>query len=94
MEVFFAWEKLRIVFTVFYLIALSVAPAFLFFGGDQFTVGRVLLVLVSANLLICIGPAGENYLCWFGLRRGVARIIIYAILNVLLLIWFWIMSVS
>ncbi len=71
MEVFFAWEKLRLAFNalllvivVFMMLRAGFNPlAIVFFGEDA----------VLANLCYCVGPVAEGYLCWLGLPRIVVR---------------------
>jgi hypothetical protein len=93
MQVFFAWEKLRILLNICATISMCVAPAFLFVRGDHFT-GNFFAFLVAANLLACIGPVGENYFCWFGIRRSVSRAISLFFLAITFFIWIWILSLS
>lgn len=93
MEVFFAWEKLRVLFNIVAIINILLGPKILLplspFNSEMF-----LLALLMANVFASIGPTGENYLSWFGFRRTAARIIMFASLAILLLLWCWLAPIA
>src|SRR5579864_3672300 len=64
MEVFFAWEKLRLLYNGLLIVVVLVRFEFNF---------RVILFFVEpaiyANLCFCAGPVAEGYLTWFGVPR-------------------------
>jgi hypothetical protein len=78
MEVFFAWEKIRLFANL--VLALNVCFAArvskpVMSSKDLFAVGMVFLVF---NIIFCAGPVAENYLAWLGAARrpfrSVARV--------------------
>jgi hypothetical protein len=76
MEVFFAWEKLRILYNGLLIVAvLGVALK----SGYSMLAGIFFLEpAIYANLGFCAGPVAEGYLCWFGLPRRTCRWAIFA----------------
>ena len=66
MAVFFAWEKLRLVFN-FLLFGMMLC----YFNPleSPFLAGRAVELAVAANLCFCAGPVVENYLCWLAFPR-------------------------
>lgn len=73
MQVFFAWEKLRIVYNVVLatLVLVAIGPE----------IGTILegtvLGAIGANVAFCAGPFVENYLCWMGGSRSVVRWVVF-----------------
>jgi len=86
MEVFFAWEKRRIFFNTFAMLAMGFVPRLFFNAREFFTVANILIALVFANILYCVGPVGENYWCCLGIPRGIARVIMYFALMILFIV--------
>jgi hypothetical protein len=78
MEVFFAWEKLRLAYNALLavtgigmmILKAEFSPLIVVFAA-----GPILL----ANLCFCVGPVAEGYLCWFGLPRRPVRWIIFGL---------------
>jgi hypothetical protein len=75
MQVFFAWEKLRLIYNIVLvftavLICWPILP-FIFVE----TLGAALI----ANVMYCAGPVAECYLCWFGVPRLIARAIVFVL---------------
>ena len=62
MAVFFAWEKLRVLYNLvlFAVVICNFNP----FDSLILAV-RFLELTVAANLCFCVGPVLENYFCWF-----------------------------
>ena len=72
MEVFFAWEKLRLVFNgLLVTIAVAMMIHKLAFSPLIAILGAYPALL--ANLGFSLGPIAEGYLCWFGMQRSAAR---------------------
>jgi hypothetical protein len=71
MQVFFAWEKLRIVYNLLLaLLVLSIR------GSDVFDLlPNFIEAAILANVCYCVGPVAEGYLCLLGLKRIPARLI-------------------
>jgi len=69
MQVFFAWEKLRIVYNVILatLVLVAIGPEI---GA---IIEETVVAAILANLAFCAGPFVENYLCWIGGSRRVVR---------------------
>jgi len=76
MEIFFAWEKLRLAYNALLaIIVLSMAGK------------AVIPVLIHAcwagpiaNLMFCAGPVSESYLVWlFGAPRPIARWVVFGL---------------
>ena len=75
MEVFFAWEKLRLIFNaVLLLVVLSICGP-----GVIEIIGEAILGALCANLMYCAGPVGECYLNWFGMPRVWARVLLFVL---------------
>jgi hypothetical protein len=75
MEVFFAWEKLRLVYNaVLILIVLLVMRQAIIDCIEDAIVGAI-----CANLMFSSGPVIESYLSWCGVPRIVARGIIFSL---------------
>ncbi len=75
MEVFFAWEKLRLIYNgVLVVIAVVVCgpPVVLM-------IGEAILGAIAANLMFCAGPVGECYLAWWGVPRLAARWVLFVL---------------
>src|SRR4051812_765664 len=72
MEVFFAWEKLRVAYNVI-LVAVTVVK--LLNTKDDWG----LQPLVMANVAFCVGPVAEGYLCWLGVKRPSARALLFGL---------------
>jgi hypothetical protein len=75
MEVFFAWEKLRLLYNSMLIVAVL---------GTALKAGYSMLVgiffvepAIYANLCFCAGPVAEGYLTWLGLPRRPCRWIIF-----------------
>lgn len=79
-SVFWAWERLRLwynaVLILLTIIGLSI------FGVSELRPRRLVALLafgaMIANVGFCIGPCLEGYLAWFGARRPVARLMVFA----------------
>jgi len=73
MRVFFAWERLRLLFNLL-LIAVTVSYAVLSSKATHpvFWV-KAVSEGVLANVCFCAGPVAEGYLCWLGVPRVPAR---------------------
>jgi hypothetical protein len=81
MQVFFVWEKLRILYNVILIVALG----FLFTGlkGEPLglrDLGRGLFIVFLMNVWFCAGPVGEGYLSLFGVPCRVSRGIMLAVI--------------
>jgi hypothetical protein len=75
MEVFFAWEKMRLLYNALMgvlVICIVVKAGFGFSIGVWIAEGAVL-----ANLCFCIGPIAEGYLCWLGLPHQTTRWVLF-----------------
>ena len=71
MEVFFAWEKLRLLYNgllILLVMAMAVKSGFSPFVGVMFG-----LHALVANLCFSAGLVVEGYLCWLGLPRQTCR---------------------
>jgi hypothetical protein len=78
MAVFFAWEKLRLVYNAVLAI---VVLGFLGVSGAETSLRfwfQLALAAGGANLCFCAGPVAEGYLCWFGLERRTVRVLLFA----------------
>jgi hypothetical protein len=77
MQIFFAWEKLRLLFNA---ILTVVTVAIILWEGASVLV-LVLLIgeAVVINLCFCAGPVGEGYLAWIGLNRTFVRWSLFAV---------------
>lgn len=70
-QVFFVWEKLRLVHNALFVLALLLR-----YGGSwrsQFTSYEWFLILATVNACFCTGPIAESYLTCFGVPRWAAR---------------------
>ena len=76
MELFFAWEKLRVLYNGILLGITVIWKS----RGDWISWPTLLFSIVVANGLFCAGPVLENYLCWFGLPRSLVHGIIFCLL--------------
>jgi hypothetical protein len=71
MQVFFAWEKLRLIISAV-LVAWFIYLVFpLREGSDRPDWGRYLAILIFFNICLCVGQVGEGYLYWVGISRSV-----------------------
>jgi len=86
MSVFFAWEKLRIVYNLL-LIALVVIE--LGIEGTLITLPLLFGGAVAANICFCVGPVAEGYLCCIGVERIRARLALFALGMILSLALTW-----
>jgi hypothetical protein len=70
MEVFIAWERLRLIYNamLFVVVLVRVTPL-----GVLFMAPFLLEPAVIANLCFCAGSVGEGYLCLLGIERRFAR---------------------
>jgi hypothetical protein len=76
-ELFFIWEKLRVGYNMIMLAVLMI-KASNWHGGFVDYFGRDFwFSLVVVNIAFCAGPVAENYLFLCGVRRRLARIIIF-----------------
>jgi hypothetical protein len=75
MEVFFAWEKLRLIYNA--LLIIVVLAMLLQAGSSPLTAVFFALHALAANLFFCAGPVGEGYLCWIGVSRQSSRWIVF-----------------
>jgi hypothetical protein len=77
MAVFFAWEKLRIVYNLLLMgVVLSLGLA----AGKNHNIAFWVNMACQgfmANVCFCAGPVAEGYLCWIGCERRVARWILF-----------------
>src|SRR5262245_2258262 len=72
MQVFFSWEKLRLPYNAALAIVVlsrigSIALDF---------VPHLIEAAILANICFCMGPVAESYLCWWKVRRLIARWIV------------------
>jgi hypothetical protein len=72
MQVFFSWEILRLPYNAALVIVVlsqigSIALDF---------VPHLIEAAILANIYFCMGPVAESYLCWWKVRRLVARLIV------------------
>jgi hypothetical protein len=75
MEVFFAWEKLRLVYNgVLLVVSLSICG-----WAVVDVVVEAVLAALCANLMYCAGPVGECYLTWFGVPGVAARSLLFVL---------------
>ena len=75
MQVFFAWEKLRIIYNI-----VLVAIVLVMCGrAIPFIIGEALASALAANLMFCAGPVAECYLHWLGVPRVPARVVLFAL---------------
>lgn len=77
MQVFFAWEKLRFYYNVLLLISTFyiVIPSVERIGGITVVfIPEVLLMPLIWNVLFCVGPVLEGYLCLCRVPRLLARL--------------------
>jgi len=72
MEVFFAWEKLRILYNGLLIVAVLIRFEFILEVIPFFVEPAI-----YANLCFCAGPVAEGYLCWFGLPRQPCRWVVF-----------------
>jgi hypothetical protein len=91
MEVFFAWEKLRVVFNAIYG-----AGIFCFMSGlkgplPENFVAQIATITFLVNATISMGSVFEGYLCWMGARRMPAKVAAAVTVNaasiMILVIW-------
>jgi hypothetical protein len=74
MELFFFWEKLRLILNLPLIVVASCAMSRL---------GEFCWLILGCNLYFCLGPVLEGYLCWFGVPRGGARLLSLGLLPLL-----------
>lgn len=75
MDIFFAWEKLRIAYNgVLILIVICVCGRAVIFILDS-----ALVAAICANLMFCAGPVVECYLAWAGVPRLAARCAVFGL---------------
>jgi len=72
-EVFFAWERLRLVYNAI-LVAVVL---FRRLGGEDLQVQFLVENALFANLCFCVGPVAEGYLVCIGLRRKAMRWLLF-----------------
>jgi hypothetical protein len=72
MEVFFAWEKLRLLYNGLLIVAVLIRFQFILEVIPFFVEPAI-----YANLCFCAGPVAEGYLCWFGLPRQPCRWVVF-----------------
>src|SRR6516225_2375454 len=78
MDVFFAWEKLRLLYNG--LLILAVSAILLNAGHNVLVVGMVFVEpAIYANLFFCAGPVVEGYLSWLGFRHPACRWYIFTV---------------
>jgi hypothetical protein len=82
MSAFASWELLRIVYNAALLLIVLLAGGVLAprgaFDDRAFWVFLVKCA-IGANLCYCLGPIGEGYLVLVGVRRGLARTILFLV---------------
>jgi hypothetical protein len=92
MAVFFAWEKLRVLFNALYALALCYVTSGLRGIDERFFV-FLLIVVLLLNAVFSVGPVVEGYLCWFGSKRLFARWLALVAVNLgvagIFVIWAW-----
>ena len=71
MQVFFAWEKLRVVYNGILLVHLFAKLSKI--SRNEFRTGEFLNFLLVINLFLSTGPVVEGYLCWLRVPRTMAR---------------------
>jgi NhaP-type Na+/H+ or K+/H+ antiporter len=67
MQVFFAWEKIRVFWNLLIFILLGLVL--------RCSPREFFLFLIAFNICFCTGPAIEGYLCWIGVPRLAARVV-------------------
>ena len=75
MDVFLAWEKLRIVYNgvLVSIVVISIL------SGRDFNPFVLIEGALFANLCYCSGPVAEGYCCLFGISRQFARAVIFIV---------------
>jgi hypothetical protein len=74
-DVFLAWEVLRFYYNG--ILALLSLILFLPYLNLPSTWGLFLVGAVAANLCFSVGSCAEGYMAWLGIKRAVARPIIF-----------------
>jgi hypothetical protein len=72
MEVFFAWEKLRLLYNGLLILAVLIRFQFILEVIPFFVEPAI-----YANLCFCAGPVAEGYLCWLGLAHQPCRWVVF-----------------
>ena len=79
MDVFFAWERRRIVYNIIlspYLVVFASG----FRAGEEFAWKFFLTSWFALNISFCSSPTLEGYLCWFGLPRALSRQVVFVVI--------------
>ena len=89
MQVFLAWEKLRVVYCIVVFLWLFKVMSSL--RGDGFDWKRLFGMMFVFNVCFCAGPVAEGYLCCFHVPRMIARwvVVSIAIMGSVLALEFW-----
>ena len=77
MEIFFAWEKLRLLHNGVFFLALFLRNGTLL--SPAFTLYEFILIAATVNACYSTGPIVESYLTWFGVPRALARWSVFGI---------------
>lgn len=81
MQVFFAWEKLRVLYNVILITGLLAKYSGMRGGlGDRW-LWDFCFFLFLTNACVSTGPVIEGYLCYFGLPRRAARWISFLVVT-------------
>jgi hypothetical protein len=74
MDVFVAWEKLRLVYNLILMaVVLALANPLGLLIGLPLLLPFLLEGALSANICFCAGPVVEGYLCLLGVKRHLSR---------------------
>ena len=72
MEVFFAWEKLRLLYNGLFIVVVLIRLEF-----NLLAIPFFVEPAIYANLCFCAGPVAEGYLCWLGLPHQPCRWVVF-----------------
>ena len=87
MEVFFAWEKLRILLNLNRRAGGN--PISRITRKPQIPLGDFVAALVEVNIFFCVGIFVEGYCSWLGIRRTLSRLFTFILLLLGMLYAFW-----
>jgi hypothetical protein len=75
MEVFFAWEKLRLVYNAVLVVVVLIKARFV----DDMGLESLIPGALIANLCFCTGPIAEGYFCLLGFPRPIGRPLLFCL---------------
>ena len=75
LEVFFAWEKLRVVYNYVLLMVVAIVAGV----ATMDLLPNLIELAIAANLLFCSGSVVENYIACCGIRRRPVRWVLFCI---------------